>query len=93
MFAVMYPFLQLDDGTEIVHSEMKEDGSVKVYIEKPTPKDCFHSAACWLPGYRWEDVNGFLPQELEKYQELLESVAHLILEFSRQGGFEHVAGF
>ena len=31
---MMYPFMTLDDGTEIVHSEMREDGTVKVYIEK-----------------------------------------------------------
>ena len=30
----MYPFLTLDDNTEIVHSEMRSDGTVKVYIEK-----------------------------------------------------------
>ena len=29
---VVYPFMTLDDGTEIFHSEMKDDGSVKVYL-------------------------------------------------------------
>ena len=36
---MMYPFMTLDDGSEIVHSEMKDDGRVKVYIEKPDAKD------------------------------------------------------
>ena len=45
----MYPFLTLDDNTEIVHSEMRSDGTVKVYIEKPDAKDCFHHATCYLP--------------------------------------------
>ena len=31
---MMYPFLQIDGDTEIVHSEMQPDGEVKVYIEK-----------------------------------------------------------
>ena len=35
---MMYAFMTLDDGTEIVHSEMKDDGRVKVYIEKPDYK-------------------------------------------------------
>ena len=48
---MMYPFLTLDDQTEIVHSEMKPDGRVKVYVEKPDEKDFFHNAVCWLPGY------------------------------------------
>lgn len=31
---LMYPFLTLDDETEIVHSQMLSDGKVNVYIEK-----------------------------------------------------------
>ena len=63
---MMYPFLTLDDQTEIVHSEMKPDGRVKVYVEKPDEKDFFHNAVCWLPGYQWEDINGFTPEEIAK---------------------------
>ena len=29
---MMYPYLTLDDETEIVHSEMLSDNTVKVYI-------------------------------------------------------------
>ena len=90
---MMYPFLQLDDGTEIVHSQMHEDGSVKVYIEKPDETDGFHNAYCRLPGYQWSDVFGFTETEIEKYQAIIESTAHLILEFSQQGGVENAAGF
>ena len=46
---MMYPYLSLNDDTEITHSEMKEDGSVKVYIETPDAVGGFHSATCWLP--------------------------------------------
>ena len=90
---MMYPFLQLDDGTEIVHSEMQSDGRVKVYIEKPDAADCFHNAICYLPDYAWERISGFTEEEISRYQTILESVAHLILEFSKQGGFEHASGF
>lgn len=90
---MMYPFLTLDDQAEIVHSEMKPDGTVRVYIEKPDEKDGFHHASCILPGYRWQDVSGFSPEEVARYQEVIESTAHLILEFSKDGGFEHAAGF
>lgn len=89
----MYPFLQLDDGTEIVHSNMLPNGEVKVYIEKPDAVDGFHHAVCFLPGYRWEDVSGFSPEEVQRLQEVLESTAHLIIEFSQQGGFEHASSF
>ena len=50
--------MTLNDDTEITHSEMKEDGSVKVYIETPDETGGFRSAVCWLPNYRWENVYG-----------------------------------
>ena len=88
---MMYPFMTLDDGTEIVHSETLQDGQVKVYIEKPDEKDCFHHATCYLPAYRWEDVCGFSDKEMEKYLDVLESTAHLILRFAEEGGVEYAA--
>ena len=89
---MMYPFLSLNDETEIVHSEMHEDGRVKVYVEKPDEKDGFHNAVCWLPTYQWEDNHGFTPEEIAKYQKIIESTAHLILRFSKEGGFANAAG-
>lgn len=89
---MMYPFLTLDDQTEIVHSEMRPDGTVKVYMEKPDAKDGFHSAVCILPGYLWQDVEGFSPEEIARCQQVIESTAHLILRFSQEGGFDHASG-
>ncbi len=89
---MMYPFLTLNDETEIVHSEMKQDGQVRVYIERPDEKDGFHNASCYLPSYRWENINGFSEEEIAYFQSVIESTAHLILRFSREGGFEHAAG-
>lgn len=90
---MMYPFMTLDDNTEIVHSEMSEDGKVKVYVEKPDEKDCFHNATCYLPDYTWEDINGFTESEISRYREIIESTAHLILEFAKEGGFDHASSF
>lgn len=90
---MMFPFLTLDDQTEIVHSEMRADGTVKVYLEKPDTEDCFHSAACILPGYKWQDIEGFTQEEISRYQQVIESTAHLILRFSQEGGFDSAAGF
>ncbi len=87
----MYPFMTLDDKTEIVHSDMQKDGSVRVYIEKPDAKDGFHHATCYLPEYRWDDVYGFSADEMKNYQEFVESTAHLILEFAEEGGVMYAA--
>ena len=83
---MMYPYMTLNDDTEIVHSEMKPDGRVKVYIEKPDEKYCFRHATCYLPDYTWEDIYQFSDEDIERFQEIIESTAHLILEFSQRGG-------
>lgn len=87
----MYPFMTLNDDTEITHSEMKPDGKVKVYIETPDEKYCFRHATCWLPEYKWEDVFHFSEAEILKFQDIIESTAHLIIEFSQEGGFQGAA--
>ena len=35
---MMYPFMTLDNDTEVVHSELQADGRVKVYFETPEEK-------------------------------------------------------
>lgn len=87
---MLYPFMTLNDNTEIVHSELlQKDGreQVKVCIEKPVYGG-FHDAVCWLPDYKWEGIKGFTEEEIHSYQELLESVAHIIMQLAREGGFE-----
>lgn len=88
---MMYPFMTLDDDTEIVHSEMKPDGRVKVYIERPDEKYGFCHATCYLPDYQWEDIYKFSDKDMERFQDIIESTAHLILEFSQEGGFQGAA--
>lgn len=88
---MLYPFMTLPDETEIVHSEsILEDGRerVKVCIEKPVDYG-FKSATCWLPEYRWEDVEGFSDAEIAEFQEMIQSLAHTIIALARDGGFEH----
>ena len=33
---MMYPYMTFSDDTEVTHSPIKDDGTVKVYIETPT---------------------------------------------------------
>ena len=89
----MYPFLTLDDGTEIVHSQILKQGKVKVYVEKADAKDGFHHATCFLPEYRWEDVFGFTQEDIARYQRIIENSANLIIEFAKDGGFQNASGF
>ena len=88
---MMYPFMTLNDDTEITHSEMKPDGRVKVYIETPDLKDGFHNATCYLPDYTWEDIDGFTEAEMDYFKKLIQDNAHLIMEFSQEGGFQNAS--
>jgi len=88
---MMYPFLTLNDDTEITHSEMKDDGSVKVYIETPDMNGGFNSAVCWLPGYIWENISGYSESEMSYFRQLIRNNAHVILELSVEGGVLNAA--
>lgn len=81
---MMYGFITLDDETAIVHSEMKKDGHVKVYVEKPDAIDGFHHMTCWLPDFEHEEVYKFSDEEVSNYMQLIRSNAKRIIEASKQ---------
>ena len=87
---MMYPYMTLNDDTEITHSQMMDDGRVKVYIETPDIKDGFHNAICWLPEYKWE-WHGYTNAEMAYFKRLIRDNAHLIMEFSQEGGILNAA--
>lgn len=43
-----------------------------------------------IPG---EDIYKFSDEDIKRFQEIIESTAHLILEFSQEGGLENASGF
>lgn len=90
---MMYPYMTLNDDTEVTHSEMLKDGRVKVYIETPNLKDGFHNATCYLPDYIWEDINGYSDAEMNYFKQLIRDNAHLIIEFSKEGGILNASNF
>ena len=82
---MMYPFMTLPDGTEITHSEMKQDGTVKVYMETPDDEKIFRNATCWLPMYRWEN-HGYTELEMMYLHELVFDNLDLFMKYSQEGG-------
>lgn len=88
----MYEYMTLSDNTAIAHSDMREDGTVKVYIEKPVYGG-FNHVTCYLPQYEWIDNEGFSEEEMEILKVVIQNNAHLILEFSKEGGVVNAAGF
>ncbi|MCC8068273.1 MAG: hypothetical protein LIO71_00670 [Ruminococcus sp.] len=85
---MMYPYMTLADETEIVHSQIiKEDGLMKIIVnfERPT-EDGFNSARCELPTYRWLSIDGYSKNEIEYFERLLHSNAHLFYKYAEIGG-------
>lgn len=79
---MLYPFMTLEDNTEIVHSEAyieDETEKVRVEIEKPV-EGGFYSAECILPQYTWQNVQGFSENDIAKLQDIIESLAHIIIQ-------------
>ena len=66
---MMHQFLELNDGTQIVHSDVMYDESgkelVEVYVEKPV-KLGFKSAYCYMHAYKWDNVDGFDEEEMKQ---------------------------
>jgi len=90
---MMYPFMTLADGTEIVHSDpFFKDGKekVRVYLEKPVFGG-FHSAECLLPDFEWQSCHGFSENDLSGYLNFLKSVSHVVISPAREGGFDNAA--
>ena len=77
---MMYPFMTLDDETEIVYSDRKEDGTVKIYLETPDEKDGFHNMTCDLPSFELKEVNGYSAKQVEEFMEIVRSKENLIME-------------
>ena len=85
---MMYPYMTLNDETEIVHSQIINDNGeekVLVHFERPT-EGVFDSARCELPSYRWIYKEGYSDQEISLFEQLLQSNAHLIYRYARKGG-------
>lgn len=87
---MMYPYLTLEDETEIVHSQIINDNGiekVEVHFERPT-ENGFDSARCVLPDYKWLFNEGYSREEIEFFEELLMNNAHLIYKYAKNGGIK-----
>lgn len=58
----------------------------RFYIETPIP-DGFKNATCYLPQYEWHN-NGYSEMEMDRLNDLVKSVAHILLRLSKEGGIE-----
>ena len=78
---MIYPYITLADGTEIVHTHVfEEDGLQKVEVHFARPKEGgFDTARCQLPNYKWLITDGFTDADMEVFDQLVHSNAHLFI--------------
>ena len=77
---MMYPFITLDDQTEVVHSDILPGNKLIVYIEKPVADECFRHGVLLIPEYRWDQIKGFTQEELNRYQEIIRKLEPKLFE-------------
>lgn len=84
---MLYPYMTFNDYTEVTHSQIQNDGTVKVYIETPV-EGGFKDLTCILPEYKWIN-HGYTEEELSHWKEYVQNNAHIIMELAKEGGFAH----
>ena len=85
---MMYPYMTLSDDTEITHSSVQRDGTVKVYIETPCSGGFYH-ATCILPDYKWQDIQGYSESDIKEWDAFVHDNSHLIMQLAAEGGFHN----
>lgn len=80
---MMYNYIKLSDGTQIAYSDIQEDNTVQIAVERPVDGG-FDAALCLLPSYRWSQVEGFSREDIDEITELLKNNAPLIFRLSRE---------
>lgn len=80
---MFWSYMKLPDDTQFAYSEMREDGTVDIAIERPVEMG-FDSAECSIPSYRWHDVRGFSRDEIDFFESMLRNNAPLIFELAER---------
>lgn len=80
---MMWRYVTLDDETQIACSDLNEDGTISVAVERPVDWG-FDSAKCILPAYSWSEVQGFTDSDLKFFDEFLRNNAPFIIELAQR---------
>ncbi|MFQ7392650.1 MAG: hypothetical protein ACLRM9_04790 [Collinsella aerofaciens] len=80
---MLWSYVQLDDGTQFAYSETREDGTVRIAVERPVDFG-FDHAECFLPAVKWFNVEGFTADDLNFLTEFVRSNAPFIFELAER---------
>ena len=90
VIALMYPYIILDDETEISHSHVIDkngQNEIEVHFERPN-ENGFDTARCSLPSYCWVIREGFSDDEIKAFLHFLKSNEHLLFKYAASGGIQ-----
>lgn len=82
---MMWEYVRFEDDTQVSYSDVREDNTVLVVIERPRDWG-FDTAKCLLPAYRWVENSGFDDADLGRLDEFVRNNAPLIMRFAYEGG-------
>ena len=82
---MMYNYIKLADDTQIAHSNILDDQTVQVSVERPIDGG-FCSATCFLPRCRSGPGEGFTAADLGFLSEIVRDNAPLIYRLAREAG-------
>ena len=51
----------------------------------------FEHATLWLPSYKWKDIYDYSEDDIKRLKEVIRSREHLIIQFSKEGGFANAS--
>lgn len=80
---MLLSYVQLDDDTQFAYSETRDDGAVRVAVERPVGLG-FDHAECFLPAVNWFNVEGFSTDDLDFLTEFVRSNAPFIFELAER---------
>lgn len=80
---MLWSYVQLDDGTQLAYSEIREDGAVRVAVERPVDFG-FDHAECFLPAVKWFNVEGFSADDLDFLTKFVRSNSPYIFELAER---------
>ncbi len=80
---MLWSYVQLDDGTQFAYSETRDDGTVRVAVERPVDFG-FDHAECFLPTVKWFNVEGFTADDLNFLTDFVRSNAPFNFELAER---------
>lgn len=80
---MFWSYVQLDDGTQFAYSETREDGTVRVAVERPVDFG-FDHAEYFLPVVKWFNIIGFTADDLNFLTDFVRSNAPFIFELAER---------